>query len=130
MSLTFKAVMVCALSIGALSIGNILLKVGMDRWGQLEVEGGMSVGAVLTVWQLPLGIILMTAQFVGMLTLFKWGMDASVVVPVFGVNYVLTALLGKWMLGEPVMGLRWVGIALIMAGVAFIARSVPASVSP
>lgn len=126
MSSTPKAVLVFALSISALSVANILLKVGMDRWGGLEASGGLSLRTSLALWQLPFGIVLMTIQFLGMLTLFKWGLDASVVVPVFGLNYVLTALLGRWMLGEPVNGLRWLGIMLIIAGVAFVARSLPA----
>jgi drug/metabolite transporter (DMT)-like permease len=127
MSATPKAILVFILSIGALSVANILLKIGMDRWGTLEASNGLSLRTALALWQLPLGIVLMTVQFIGMLTLFKWGLDASVVVPVFGLNYVLTALLGRLMLGEPVYGLRWLGIVLIIAGVAFIARSVPAS---
>jgi len=126
MSPTPKAVLVFALSIGALSIANILLKIGMDRWGTLEAAGGLSLRTSLALWQLPLGVLLMTVQFIGMLTLFKWGLDASVVVPVFGLNYVVTALLGRVMLGEPVHGLRWLGIVLIIAGVAFLARSLPA----
>ena len=125
MSSTSKAIVVFALSIGALSVANVLLKVGMDRWGSLETSGGWSLRTSLSLWPLTLGVVLMTAQFVGMLTLFKWGLDASVVVPVFGLNYVVTALLGRLMLGEPVYGLRWLGIVLIMAGVAFVARSLP-----
>ena len=74
--------------------------------------------------QLPLGVLLMMAQFIGTLTLFKWGWDASVVVPVLGLNYVSTAILGKWMLGEPVNAMRWFGIFLVILGVTFIARSV------
>jgi multidrug transporter EmrE-like cation transporter len=35
-----------------------------------------------------------------------------------------TAILGKWMLGEPVNAMRWSGIVLVILGVIFIARSV------
>ena len=66
----------------------------------------------------------MIVQFIGTLTLFKWGWDASVVVPVLGLSYVATAILGKWMLGEPVNAMRWFGIFLIVVGVVCIARSV------
>jgi multidrug transporter EmrE-like cation transporter len=125
MNPVLKAALVCVLSIGSLSLANILLKVGMDRWGLLEAAGGLSWRTVAVVWQLPLGVVLMTAQFLGMLTLFKWGWDASVVVPIFGFNYVLTAMLGRFWLGEPVAAVRWLGIALVIAGVALIARSAP-----
>jgi drug/metabolite transporter (DMT)-like permease len=34
------------------------------------------------------------------------------------------ALFGKWMLGEEVNAMRWIGIFLIIAGVYFVTRSV------
>ena len=86
MNPVLKAVLVFGLSIGSLSLANVLLKVGMDRWGVLEAAGGLSWRTASIVWELPVGILLMTAQFLGMLTLFKWGWEASVVVPVFGFN--------------------------------------------
>jgi drug/metabolite transporter (DMT)-like permease len=122
-----KALLLFVMSISAISVGNVLLKVGMDRFAVLQAGGELSWRSGLGVWQLPTGVFLMTVQFIGMLTLFKWGWDASVVVPVFGVNYAITAFLGQAFLGEPVHGLRWLGIALVIAGVAFIARSVPNS---
>jgi drug/metabolite transporter (DMT)-like permease len=120
-----KSGLVFTLSIASLSAANVLLKIGMDRFGSLESAGRGFLQSLLAAPQLPLGVLLMTAQFIGLLTLFKWGWDASLVVPVFGLNYVGTALLGKLLLGEPVDGLRWFGIMLVIAGVALIARSVP-----
>jgi multidrug transporter EmrE-like cation transporter len=35
-----------------------------------------------------------------------------------------TAILGKWVLGEPVNAMRWFGILLVILGVTFIAHSV------
>jgi multidrug transporter EmrE-like cation transporter len=120
----FQAVVVFAISIVSLSAGNILLKMGMDRFGALTASGIPVLQALVKSPQLPVGIILMTVQFVGTLTLFKWGWDVSVVIPIMGLCYVGTAILGKWMLGEPVNAVRWVGIFLIILGVVFIARSV------
>lgn len=120
----FHAVIVFAISIASLSAGNILLKLGMDRFGALTETGVPTVSALVKVPQLPLGIVLMIIQFVGTLTLFKWGWDASVVIPVLGLSYIGTAILGKWMLDEPVNTLRWFGICLIIVGVFFVARSV------
>lgn len=74
--------------------------------------------------------MLLAAQFFGMLTLFKWGWDASVVVTIFGLNYVVTALLGRWFLAEPVGVLRWSGIILVLVGIAFIALSVTPAKTP
>jgi multidrug transporter EmrE-like cation transporter len=120
----FHAVAVFAVSIASLSAGNILLKIGMDRLGTLTASGIPIVPALVKSPQLPLGIFLMMVQFVGTLTLFKWGWDVSVVIPIMGLCYVGTAILGKWMLGEPVNAMRWFGIFLIILGVVFIARSV------
>ncbi len=120
----FHAVALFAVSIASLSVGNVLLKIGMDRFGALTGSGVSIVEALIKSPQLPIGILLMIVQFVGTLTLFKWGWDVSVVIPVMGLCYVGTAILGKWMLGEPVNAMRWMGIFLIMLGVFFIARSV------
>ena len=46
--------------------------------------------------------------------LFKWGWDASVLIPIMGLCYVGTAIMGKWMRGEPVNATRWFGIVLII----------------
>ena len=48
----------------------------------------------------------------------------SVVIPIMGLSYVVTAFLGKFLLGEPVHAMRWVGIILIVAGVVFVVQSV------
>jgi multidrug transporter EmrE-like cation transporter len=120
----FQAVAIFAVSIVSLSAGNILLKMGMDRFGILTASGVPAMQALVKSPQLPIGILLMTVQFVGTLTLFKWGWDVSVVIPIMGLCYVGTAILGKWMLGEPVNAMRWLGIFLIILGVVFIARSV------
>ena len=126
----FHALLVFAVSIVSLSVGNILLKMGMDRFGALTASGIPAMQALVKSPQLPVGVVLLTVQFFGTLTLFKWGWDASVVVPVMGLCYVGTAIMGKWLLGEPVNSLRWLGIFLIILGVFFIARSVTQAKAP
>ena len=120
----FHAVVVFAISIASLSAGNLLLKQGMDRFGALTASGVPTVQALAKVPQLPAGTLLVTVQFIGTMLLFKWGWDASVVIPIMGLCYVGTAIMGKWMLGEPVSAMRWFGIGLIIVGVIFVARSV------
>jgi multidrug transporter EmrE-like cation transporter len=120
----FQAVLVFAVSIASLSLGSVLLKMGTDRFGAFTASGFPIFQAFVKSPQLPAGVMLMTVQFIGTLILFKWGWDASVVVPIMGLCYVGTALLGKWLLSEPVNSLRWLGIALVVLGVCCIARSV------
>ncbi|NWG76254.1 MAG: hypothetical protein HXY24_16905, partial [Rubrivivax sp.] len=90
-----KILAVFAVSIVCLSAGNVLLAAGTQRFGQLDPHGAAATLRALGIaWQFPAGIALMIAQFVGMLALFGWGLPVSVVVPVFGLNYAVTALLG------------------------------------
>lgn len=107
----------------SLAYGNILLKVGMDRYGTLTATGLPTAQALFRVPQLAGGAGLMLVQFVCTLTLFKWGWDASVVIPVLGLCYLVMAIFARWLLDEPVSPTRWFGISLIVVGVFFVARS-------
>lgn len=106
-----------AVSIVSLSVANVLLKIAMVPAAESTYAAGFRTAALVG------GMVLMIAQFAGMLLLEHWGLDVSVVVPVFGLNFALTALLGALWLGEPVGGLRWAGIAAVTVGVYLIARS-------
>ena len=119
----WPAVAVFAVSIASLSLGNILLKQGMDRYAEMAAGGVGGWPAWLKVPQLSAGVVLMLVQFGCTLTLFKWGWDATVVIPVMGLSYVAMGFLGRWLLGEPVNAMRWLGICLIILGVFFVARS-------
>jgi uncharacterized membrane protein len=108
-------------AVAGLSVGNVLLKIGM---GRLDAAPAGALWSTITqTWQLPLGVVLMIVQFVGMLSLFKWGWPAGLVVPLLGLNYVLTALLEQAWLGTRLDRSAWIGIALVLVGVAFLARS-------
>src|ERR1041385_6102549 len=111
------AVIVFTISIASLSFGNILLKLGTDRYATLTAAGTPCVEAFFKVPQLMIGAVLMLVQFFCTLILFKWGWDASVVIPVMGLCYFVMAVLAKWMLDEPVNAARWFGICLIILGV-------------
>lgn len=125
-----QALAVLAISIASLSLGSILLKMGMNRYGALTASGDSSLQALMRSPQLFCGMVLMLVQFFGTLTLFKLGWDASVVMPCMGLCYVGTAILGKWLLGEPVNAMRWTGIVLVLLGVFCIARSVVQNGTP
>jgi drug/metabolite transporter (DMT)-like permease len=118
-----RSTLLFALAIASISYGNVLLKQGMTRYNALTAAGTPPVSAVWHTPQLILGAALMLVQFICTITLFKWGWDASVVIPTLGLCYVAMAIMGQWLLGEPVNGLRWLGIFLITAGVFFVARS-------
>ena len=126
----FQIVLVFALSIASLSLGSVLLKMGVNRYETLTTSGLSSLEALSRSPQLLGGVVLMLIQFFGTLLLFKWGCDVSVVTPIMGLCYVGTAILGKWLLAEPVNNLRWVGISLVILGVFCIVRSVVQTKTP
>ena len=125
-----QIVLVFALAIASLSFGSVLLKMGMERYGNLTASGISGLQALSRSPQLLGGAALMMVQFFGTLVLSKWGCDVSVVTPIMGLCYVGTAILGKWLLAEPVNGLRWVGISLVLLGVFCIVRSVVQTKTP
>lgn len=127
---TFQSLVVLGVSIASLSFGSVLLKMGVNRYVALTGSGVCGLHAFLRTPQLPGGMALMLLQFFGTLLLFKLGWDASVVMPSMGLCYVSTAILGKWLLGEPVNALRWTGIVLVLIGVFCIARSVVQNGTP
>lgn len=120
----FLAVALFAIGIACLAFGNTLLKLGMDYYGKQTAAGASFFQALMQAPQLLLGVFLLAVEFIVTLILFKWGWDASVVIPIMGLSYVLNAVISKWMLGEPVHAVRWVGIFLIVIGVAFVVQSV------
>lgn len=50
-------------------------------------------------------------------------LPVSVVQPILSLTYVLTPLMAMVFLSEPVPGLRWLGIAVIVAGVTIVSIS-------
>ena len=49
--------------------------------------------------------------------------DISYLFPVTSLNYVVITLAGMWLFGEPVSFKRWIGILIVMLGVASLMRS-------
>ena len=101
-------------------IGFILLSRGMKA--TRAENGGGRLRAILRHPEILLGVFLQALYFVLLLGVLR-ELPVSLVVPMTGFGYVLTALLARLFLGEGVPLLRWGGISLITIGVALIARS-------
>jgi drug/metabolite transporter (DMT)-like permease len=91
-------------------VGNLLIKRGLDT--------GLAV--------LALGVALLTGWTVLRMKLLRWA-DLSYVAPVTSLGYVITALLGRFVLGEAVSARRWAATALVAAGAALVAATRPSS---
>lgn len=71
------------------------------------IVGGMAAYAVsVVVWIVALSRV-----------------EVSVAYPMLSIGYVLNALLAWWLFGEAVTPQRWLGIGVIVIGVALVARS-------
>jgi drug/metabolite transporter (DMT)-like permease len=65
------------------------------------------------------GVVLMTIAFFALLAMLSWE-NVSFVIPVTALSYVAGALGGKFLLGERVTPMRWLGVLLVCLGVALV----------
>jgi drug/metabolite transporter (DMT)-like permease len=82
---------------------------------------------VLNPW-VALGILFLLGFFAAYMTALSWA-DLTYVLPATSLGYVLLALIAKFLLHERVTTTRWLGIALISAGVGFVTQG-PALTQP
>ena len=100
--------------------GDVSLARGMKAFGAVTLDNlsGLFL-AILNPWVI-LGILMLILFFASYLSALSWA-DLTYVLPATALGYVLMALLGKFFLHENVTLWRWLGIALITAGVGFVA---------
>ena len=121
-----STVVLAVTSVFIATAGQLLLKAGMERVGYI---GGERIGRPAT---LMLDVI-KTPQVIFGLGLFglsavSWMLvlsraSLSFAYPFAGLTYVLVALFAKFILKEPVPTLRWLGLAVIIAGILLVGRS-------
>ena len=100
--------------------GDVCLGRGMKDFGAVTSANWNQLFASLwNPWVLA-GIGLLLMFLCSYLTALSWA-DLTYVLPATALGYVLMALLGKFFLHENVTLWRWLGIALITAGVGFVA---------
>lgn len=101
------------------SLGNVLL-----AWGMRHLPEAVSVNPLgyLRAMLNPFvasGIVLLILWLLTRMALLSWA-DLSFVLPLTGLGYILTALLGKYFLSESVSAGRWAGTLLIFVGTAMV----------
>ncbi|QUW04747.1 EamA family transporter [Chloracidobacterium validum] len=112
-------------------MGNVLLTLAMKRLSPtLEAQlAAWEVRALLLTIMTDVtflsGLALLVTFFILFLTLLS-KLDLSYVLPVTSLGYIITALLGAFLLGEAVSSTRWLGIVAIAAGVYLVTRSAEA----
>jgi uncharacterized membrane protein len=115
------------------STGVILLKKGMTHIGDMN---GITAGEILRVCkagatnpQILLGMFF-EALFFGCLLILMAKSDISFLWPMTGLSFVFATFAAIWFLNERVSAVRWIGVALIVIGAAFISYSQHAKEKP
>jgi drug/metabolite transporter (DMT)-like permease len=121
---TTISLILIAVTIGG--AGHVMLAKAMRPVGDLTEApagrvGGMVGRALGNPWLIA-GVALQAFFFFMYLTLLSRA-DVSQVLPMTALDYIVVALLAQVFLAEPVTGARWLGIALIVAGVALVSRT-------
>jgi drug/metabolite transporter (DMT)-like permease len=111
-------------------MGNVLLGKGMKGIGPVSLRnlGGIGgiVGSALTSPYIWLGIASLMGFMIVHMLLLTWA-DYSYVQPATSLSYATVALLSRFLLGEVVTPLRWLGIAVICFGVFIVGRTAPST---
>ena len=103
------------------AVGDVLLSVGMKQIGAISASRWLDLLFAIRNPFIAAGIFCLLIFFASYLTALSWA-DLTFVLPASALGYVVVALLSKFFLHENVSTSRWVGIALISAGVGFVAN--------
>jgi len=117
---TFRKYLVLAGITVFSTLGDSLLARGMKELGGISLHNvsGLLL-AILNPW-VTLGILLLLAFFASYMSALSWA-DLTYVLPATSLGYVLVALIAHVAFHEQISPTRWLGIALIAAGVGFVA---------
>ena len=128
-----KLLLILLFGLACESTGVILLKKGMTHIGDLDgytvTEMFRMFKAGVTSPQILLGVFF-EAVFFGCLLVLMNKSDISFLWPLTALSFVFATLAAMVFLGESVSWVRWIGVALIMLGAAFISYSEHAKGKP
>ena len=118
--MTFRKYLVLAGITIFSTAGDSLLARGMKDLGGVSLHNlsGLFL-AILNPW-VTLGILLLLAFFACYMSALSWA-DLTYVLPATSLGYVLVAFIAHFAFHEQISPTRWFGIALIAAGVGFVA---------
>jgi uncharacterized membrane protein len=105
-------------------LGNVSMSWGMKHQNsELGLSPLAYIRLIFSPWVL-LGTMLLILWLLSRMTLLGWA-DLSYVLPVTAIGYVLTAILGKYFLGEEISYQGWAGTGLIVAGIVLVGLTKP-----
>lgn len=116
-TLTF-AIVVLAGASGEIAVTYAMKQIGEVHRFTPRILFRVLCHALRLVW-LWVGIALITLGFFSMLALLSWE-NVSFVVPSTALSYAVGAFGAKFLLGEKVNRVRWMGVSLVCVGVALV----------
>jgi drug/metabolite transporter (DMT)-like permease len=118
--MTFRKYLVLAGITVFSTLGDSLLARGMKDLGGVSLHNISGLlFAILNPWVM-IGIVLLLAFFASYMSALSWA-DLTYVLPATSLGYVLVAVIAHFGFHEQISPMRWLGIAMIAAGVGFVA---------
>ena len=118
-----KLLLILLVGLACESVGVVLLKKGVTQIGEVGTLNAGEIARVVKAGATSpqiLGGVFFEALFFGCLVFLMSKSDISFLWPLTGLSFVFATFAATWFLHERVSGLRWAGVALIMAGAALI----------
>jgi drug/metabolite transporter (DMT)-like permease len=121
-----KLVLILLVGLVLEAIGVVLLSQGLHEIGEVKrISAGeiaRIIGRGATNGHVLLGVAF-EAAFFGVLLYLLSQRDVSLIWPLTSLGFVITAVAAKFIRHEDITGLRWGGVALIVAGAMLVAWS-------
>jgi uncharacterized membrane protein len=102
------------------TLGDSLLARGMKDLGGASLHNISGLLLAILNPYVGVGIVLLLAFFASYMSALSWA-DLTYVLPATSLSYVLVAVIARLAFHEEISTTRWIGIALIAAGVGFVA---------
>lgn len=122
----FKTVGLVLFSVFLATVGQLMLKTGMNRVGFIDgariSKPLVLVADVLRTWQVLGGLAIFGLSALSWLVVMS-RVPLSFAYPFVGITYVLLTLFSKFVLHEHVPSARWLGLALVVAGIIIVGKT-------
>jgi drug/metabolite transporter (DMT)-like permease len=121
-----KFIVAMAIVVVGTPLGDVLLKRGMNMvklpaTSSLSTIPQAALEVLTNIW-VDIGILLMIVQFLAFARALRMA-PYSVVIPLRACSYIFTAVFALYILHEQVKPMRWVGILIVLFGVAIVGLS-------
>jgi uncharacterized membrane protein len=105
-------------------LGNLALSLGMKAETSVASPTAMLYVRAFFSPMVLLGVSLLIVWLLSRMALMSWA-DLSYVLPITSIGYVISAVMGKYVLSEQISGKRWMGTLLIVAGTLVVSFTKP-----